>query len=71
MPGDTYQRVKKLRTIAGGTVSYAPQPTPKLSTTIRTGREQTYIRGAEIQERALVDSPPEESAGGVSWTYDG
>ena len=30
-----------------------------------------YIRGAGIQERALVNSPPEESAEGVRRTDDG
>ena len=53
------------RTIAGSAVSYAPHPTPKPSTTRRTGWKQTCIRGDGTQERSLVDSPPVESAGGV------
>ena len=62
---------KKSRTIAGGAVSYAPQPTPDPSTTSRTGWEQTYIRGNGIQERALVNSLTEDSAGGVLRMDDG
>ena len=52
-------------TIAGGAVSYAPQPTPNPISTSRTGW------GAGNQDRALVDSLPEESAGGVRRTDDG
>ena len=63
----TVDASRNSRTIVGGAVSYAPQPTPKPSTTSRTGRRQSDIRGAVIQERALVHihwrSPLEVSTG--------
>ena len=38
MPGDNCRRVKGLQTIAGCAVSFDPPPTPRPSTTSRTGR---------------------------------
>ena len=56
---------RKSRTIKGGPVCHAPQPTPKPSTTSRTGQKRIDIRGAGFQERTLADvhrrSLPEES----------
>ena len=37
-PGDAWRREERLKTIAGGAVSFSPPPTPKPSTTSRTGR---------------------------------
>ena len=36
-------------TIAGGTISYAPPPTPEPITTIRTGRRRKFIGEAETR----------------------
>ena len=56
-PGDE-RRDEGLKTIAGGAVSFAPPPTPKPSTTSRTGRGgvQTCIwdSGSGKQKRTLV-----------------
>ena len=51
-------------TIAGGAVSYAPSThtRAKYHQPHRSGGK-TFIRDSGNQERALVDSPPEESAG--------
>ena len=52
LKGDACQRVEGLKTIAGGAVSFAPSPTPKPSTTSRTGRGgvQTYIWDAGFRK---------------------
>ena len=56
------------RIITGGAVLYAPQPTPKPSTTNRIGQKHISMRGVRTQERAFLvgvhrRSPPEESTG--------
>ena len=61
----TVDASRNSRTIVGGAVSYAPQPTPKSSTTSLIGRKQISMQGAGTQDQALVDvhrrSPLEES----------
>ena len=66
-PGTPVDASRDSRTIMGGAVFYAPQPTPNASTTGRIGRKHISMRGSGTQERALVGvhqrSPPEESTG--------
>ena len=68
-PGTPVDASRDSRTIKGGAVFYAPQPTPKPITTSRIGRKHISIQGARTQERALVGVhrriPPDDSTG---WT---
>ena len=60
-PGVACRRVEGLQTIAGGSVTFAPPPTPKPSTTSRTGRggcKPALGRVTGNQERTLVGRQP-------------
>ena len=54
-PGNAWRQDERLKTIAGDAVSFAPPPTPKPSTTSRTGRG-----GANLQMGRWVRKPEED-----------
>ena len=56
-PDDAWRRDKRLKTIVGGAVSFAPPPTPKPSTTSRTGRRggANLHMGRWVQETRRVN----------------